>query len=308
MEGDFLMKRIWTGCMLALLIPYIVTLAFGGTIKGEMKQAEFISGKKVMLSSGREVDAEEYLVGVVGKQMPADYGAEALKAQAVVARTYLYKQMGEADEIQEAELKLEYLEEKQLEELWGSDRFVTYYKNIQEAVEGTGGTVMACEGELIDPLFHRASAGKTRTGDQYHPYLEGVESLQDVEAEGYLSMVSWEIGAFVSAVNGNSEYADLTAGQLPESIQLIERDESGYVEKIQIGSHTFTGEEVQAALGLPSSCFTLEGYEGQIRAVCKGIGHGYGMSQYGASVLAGRGQGFEEILTYYFKNIDLISG
>lgn len=301
------MSRIWTGCMLALLIPYVVTLALAGTIKGEEKRVEFISGKTVLTRQGRAVDAEEYLIGVVGRQMPADYGAEALKAQAVVARTYIYKQMGDSVEVGEEELNLEYLEEKQLETMWGSDRFVEYYKNIQEAVEATSQMVMTYEGNLIDPLFHRASAGKTRAGDEYHPYLESVESLRDVEAEGYLSMPSWEPEAFVSAVNQITGDGDLTVSQVPEGIQLIEKDGAGYVRTIQIGSHAYSGEEVQAALGLPSACFTLEGYEGRIRAVCKGIGHGYGMSQYGARVMAEEGKTAEEILSWYFKNIDLIS-
>lgn len=301
------MSRIWTGCMLALLIPYVVTLALAGTIKGEEKRVEFISGKTVLTRQGRAVDAEEYLIGVVGRQMPADYGAEALKAQAVVARTYIYKQMGDSVEIGEEELNLEYLEEKQLETMWGSDRFVEYYKNIQEAVEATSQMVMTYEGNLIDPLFHRASAGKTRAGDEYHPYLESVESLRDVEAEEYLSMPSWEPEAFVSAVNQITGDGDLTVSQVPEGIQLIEKDGAGYVRTIQIGSHAYSGEEVQAALGLPSACFTLEGYEGRIRAVCKGIGHGYGMSQYGARVMAEEGKTAEEILSWYFKNIDLIS-
>lgn len=301
------MSRIWTGCMLALLIPYVVTLALAGTIKGEEKRVEFISGKTVLTRQGRAVDVEEYLIGVVGRQMPADYGAEALKAQAVVARTYIYKQMGDSVEIGEEELNLEYLEEKQLETMWGSDKFVEYYKNIQEAVEATSQMVMTYEGNLINPLFHRASAGKTRAGDEYHPYLESVESLRDVEAEGYLSMPSWEPEAFVSAVNQITGDGDLTISQVPEGIQLIEKDGAGYVRTIQIGSHAYSGEEVQAALGLPSACFTLEGYEGRIRAVCKGIGHGYGMSQYGARVMAEEGRTAEEILSWYFKNIDLIS-
>lgn len=301
------MSRIWTGCMLALLIPYVVTLALAGTIKGEEKRVEFISGKTVLTRQGRAVDVEEYLIGVVGRQMPADYGAEALKAQAVVARTYIYKQMGDSVEIGEEELNLEYLEEKQLETMWGSDKFVEYYKNIQEAVEATSQMVMTYEGNLIDPLFHRASAGKTRAGDEYHPYLESVESLRDVEAEGYLSMPSWEPEAFVSAVNQITGDGDLTISQVPEGIQLVEKDGAGYVRTIQIGSHAYSGEEVQAALGLPSAYFTLEGYEGRIRAVCKGIGHGYGMSQYGARVMAEEGKTAEEILSWYFKNIDLIS-
>lgn len=303
------MRRIWTGCVLALLIPYVVTLAWSGTIRGNTKQVELISGKKIILDQQNNgyMDVEEYLVGVVGRQIPADYEPEALKAQAIIARTYIYKQMGNDTEIPESALNMDYLEEEQLEKLWGSDKFVDYYQNIQTAVEATSKMVMTYEGNLIDPLFHRASAGRTRGGDEYHPYLESVESLQDVEAEDYLTLLSWDGDTFVAKINEISTEKEVAGSQVPESIQLVSRDEAGYIGTIQIGNHTYTGEEIQKGLGLPSSCFTLEGYEGQIRAVCKGIGHGYGMSQYGARVLAAEGKGVEEILTYYFKNIELIS-
>lgn len=303
------MKRIWTGCLLALLIPYIVTLAWTGTIRGEAEQIELFSGRKVILDSGkvRELDVEEYLIGIVGRQIPADYGAEALKAQAVIARTYIYKKMGEEKQIEESQLNMEYLEEGQLEKLWGSDKFVTYYKNIREAVEATSGLVIEYEGELIDPLFHRASAGYTRAGDERHPYLQSVESRRDVGAEDYLTVVSWDSGAFADKIRGILGDSQMIPEQVDETMQMIEKDEAGYVAGYQIGSHTYTGDEIQEALELPSSCFVLEEYEGKIRAVCRGIGHGYGLSQYGARVMAQEGKTAEEILNYYYKNIILIS-
>lgn len=304
------MRRIGTGCLLALLIPYIVTLVWTGTVKGEEKRSQQYSGKKVIMEGNQagDMDVEEYLIGVVGKQIPADYGSEALKAQAIIARTYIYKQMGDAKEVRESDLNMDYLEEKQLERLWGSDKFVDYYKNIEQAVEDTGKTIMTYEEQVIDPLFHRSSSGYTRAGDEYHPYLESVESLRDVEAEDYLSVISWDVDTFVSKINVMEEGIQVIPEQIPESIQLIERDRGGYVGKIQIGNHTFTGEALQKALDLPSSSFTLEGYEGQVRAICKGIGHGLGMSQYGAKIKAGEGMSAEDILNYYYKNIVLFSG
>lgn len=304
------MRRIGTGCLLALLIPYIITLVWTGTIRGEAKQPEMISGKKIRLDRDQTsyMDVEEYLIGVVGKQIPADYGQEALKAQAIIARTYIYKQMGGESEIMESTLDMDYLEEKQLEALWGSEGFVESYEQIQEAVEATQGTVITWEGELIDALFHRASAGQTRNADENHPYLQSVESLRDVEAENYLSVTSWSAEDFAARISGVKEGVQVLPEQVPEAIQLIEKEEGGYVKQIQIGNHTFTGEEIQAALGLSSSCFSLEGYEGQIRAVCKGIGHGYGMSQYGARVKAQDGMMAEEILGYYYKNVVVAKG
>lgn len=92
-----------------------------------------------------------------------------------------------------------------------------------------------------------------------------------------------------------------------DTIQLVSRDKAGYVKEIQIGAHIYTGEEIQAALGLPSAAFTLEEHEGMVRAVCKGIGHGYGLSQQGAHGMAQEGKTAEEILKYYYQNIKIIS-
>lgn len=301
------MRRFWTGCLLALLIPYVVTLVWSGSIRGEQKAAVYVSGKRIELDGTQAgyVDAEEYLIGMVGRQIPPDYGAEALKAQAVVARTYIYKKMGDSDEIKESKLGIQYIEESGLEKLWGSEKFVEYYKNIEEAVKATAGAVMMYEDDEIDALFHRASAGMTRAGDEYHPYLEAVESGRDVEAENYLSVMNWSPETFVSKMKELGEDAELTAAQVPESIQMIEKDGAGYVGKIQIGNHIYTGEEVAKALGLSSSCFTFEDYEGQIRSVCKGIGHGYGMSQYGAKLMAADGYTWEDILNYYYKDVSI---
>lgn len=303
------MKKIWTGCLLALLIPYVVTLVWSGSIRGVQKPASVISGKKVLLSGNRAgyVDVEEYLIGIVGKQIPADYGSEALKAQAVVARTYIYKKLGDAHEIKESELGLDYLGESKLEKLWGSEKFVDYYQYIKEAVDTTAGMVMTYEDEEIDPLFHRASAGVTRAGDEYHPYLVSVASSRDVEAPDYLMVVNWTAEEFAGKIKELGEEIELGASEALESIQMVEKDGGGYVEKIMIGSHTYTGEEVQKALGISSCCFTLERYEEGIRAVSKGIGHGYGLSQYGAKVMGEEGYNWEDILNYYYKNITIQS-
>lgn len=303
-------KKIVTVCLMALLIPYIITLAWTGRIEEKTEIPLITSGKKVILdrkSGETYLDVEEYLPGVVAKQIPADYGGEALRAQAIIARTYIYLKMAGKDEVKESELHMEYLEEKQMETMWGSESFVTYYQLVEEAVRSTAGMVMTYDGKLIEPLFHRASTGTTRVGDESHPYLQAVDSRGDVEAEGYLTMVNWRKEDFASRINQIPDSVPVDAGQLPQSIQIIVRDEGGYVEQIQIGTKVYTGEEIQYALGLPSPAYTLEEYDGGIRAVCQGIGHGYGLSQYGAKGKAMEGWTAEDILVYFYKNIVLIS-
>lgn len=278
--------------------------------------------RKIYIGNGQKgyLDVETYLVGIVARQIPAEYGLEALKAQAIIARTYIYGQMGEATEIKEEELGLKYPEEEQMESLWGRQKFVEYYDKISQAVRETKGMVMILdEGEdsseeklVSEPMFHRASAGYTRDGGDGYPYLKSVDSQQDVEAEGYLTIMEWEPKEVVrlmkeaAAENGTGD-PDLTEGQVMDTIQLVSRDGAGYVKEIQIGTHIYTGEEIQTALGLPSAAFTLEEHEGVLRSICRGIGHGYGLSQYGAHKMAEEGKSAEEILKYYYQNIIIIS-
>lgn len=307
------MRRFWLFCMVMVLFPYVATLAFSGNINGSVRRNLGgngpDSGRRVYLDRKNRsyVDVEEYLVGVVAKQIPADYELEALKAQAMIARTFVYRQMEGREEIPESELNLEYLEEEQMEKLWGKPRFLEYYQKVQQAVEETKGRTLTFEGDYIEPMFHRASAGQTRDGDEAHPYLLSVDAGEDMEAEGYLTVITWTVEQFVELVGKIPGGESVEQGQIPDSIQLIARDKAGYVTEIQIGSHSFDGEEVRTYLGLPSAAYTLEGYEEGVRAVCRGQGHGYGMSQYGAHRKAAEGMGAEEILAYYYQNIEIIS-
>ena len=217
----------------------------------------------------------------------------------------------DGEEIAESALDMDYLEADQLKKLWGSSRFPEYYKKLEDAVKATSGIVMTYEGKCIDPMYCRATAGMTRQGDFTHPYLQTVDCPGDVEAEGYMQMLSFSRESFVSDINsipaGESGSRTIEASQVPDTIQIVSRDTAGYVDQIQIGNAGFSGEEVQYALGLQSACFTMESYEDQIRAVSKGIGHGYGMSQESANEKAEAGWKAEDILSYFYKNITYIS-
>ena len=147
------MRRLWLFGVVAVLFPYVVTLALSGAVRGTgggySGQGQLTSGRRIRLDRQGKgyVDVEEYLVGVVARQMPADYEKEALKAQAVIARTYVCRQMDGRTEILQSELNLEYLEEEQMEKLWGKPRFLEYYQKVRQAVEETRGAVMVSEGE-----------------------------------------------------------------------------------------------------------------------------------------------------------------
>lgn len=255
---------------------------------------------------------EDYLPGVLVCQMPdsidgQEYSLEAWKCQAVIARTYICRLMDSRSEIHEEELDLDYLGETR--SLLGSSRdtVARRLELARQAVTETAGVVMKYDGRYILPLFHEMSAGRTRQGHVDFPYIQSVESSQDSKRDTYLRTLEWPKSEFAAKISQIPDAAQVTAAELPQEIQTVEKDDAGYMLQIKIGARTYTGDEVRWALGLPSSCFSLEGDGDLIRARVRGSGHGYGLSQAGADSMAAEGWGYEEILQHYYKNISLIS-
>ena len=305
-------RVIWKWIGSAILIPYLMTLFWGGDWNG--KWSESVSDSQMLepfrspengetavsaelhRSWGRVyldeeenhyVDGETYLIGMVVCQMDPQYELEALKAQAVLGRTFLYGKMNRDGKVNQKELGISLERQSQLEEKWGKDGFAAAYERVKLAVDETAGQILAYEGTPVEPFFHPVSAGVTRAGEE--PYLVSVDSRQDLEAEGYETVREWK---------------EETYGE----IQMISRDEAGYVKEIQIGGQVYTGDEAMELLSLPSPAFTISHLEGErVEAVCHGVGHGIGLSQYGAEKLAEEGYGAEAILGYYFKNVEVIS-
>lgn len=333
------MKRFLAVLLMMVLIPYVTTLAWtgrlgdgniagvdvsdgtdwsggdDGTGTGDAGSGGIGVGERyvVVVRDGVEsrITVEEYLIHVLAAQIPADFGPETLKAQAVLARTYIYGEMeaaGSANMIYEEALDMDALSRAQMEKKWGSGDFAKMYGKLKTAVDVTAGMCLTYEGKYIEPLFCFASAGMTRShGDEY-PYLKQVESDGDLLADGYLSMPVFSAEELAEKINSIPGAVPVTEDQLPGEIQIVERDGAGYVKQIQIGQKTYKGEEVQYALGLSSSCYSFEKYDGKIRVICKGVGHGYGFAQAGANALEKEGMNFKELLGYYFQNVEIVAG
>ncbi len=311
------MQKLLLTAAVVLLMPYVATLAISGNVLGTVREESPYSGRRVYLDGqGGYVDAEEYLIGVVALQIPMEYEIEAVKAQAVIARTWLYRRMDGNGQVSVSELNrytgenTAYLPEEGIRKLWGEEHFPEYYEKARRAVAETAGQVICYDGELIEPLFHRASAGQTRSGGLAYPYLQAADSSFDVEAEGYLTVKEWTPEEFAALAAGAAEKdagGEIAgdADRILASLQLVSRDSSGYVAEYQIGSHIYTGEEVREIFGLPSLSFTFRNHEGNIQAVCEGQGHALGMSQYGAHHLAMEGLSAGEILEYYYHAITI---
>ncbi len=284
-----------------LMIPYLVTLFFWD-YADVLSQEEFYSGRNVVLSqTGESIDAEEYLVLALAAQMPASWPEEALRAQAIAARTILYGKMGEEQTIREDALALDVYDAGQMEQVWGKSQMEESYRRIRQAVGSTAGLVVLWEGQPIEALYHYASCGVTRadTSGRY-PYLQAVDSPWDLEAPGYLQTAVLTQEEFLQKVRHLEGGEQIASENIAATIQIAQKDAGGYVEQIVIGGRSFYGSKVAEVLGVASSCFTLEASEEGIRVTALGIGHGYGMSQWGASSMAKEQKTAEEILAYYY--------
>ena len=301
------MRRCLFLFLIMLLIPYITTLAW----TGRLEQSESHKTDKVIIDGAKEngvISIEEYLVHILAAQIPAEFESETLKAQAVIARTYIYGLSENRKEIHEEELDMDAFNTEQMKQLWGEADYAEKISKLQNAVNETVGLYLLYNGTLIDPLFCYASAGTTRSYGENAPYLKQRESPGDLLAENFRSLPVFEWKEFVRRINEIPGSAAVTEDELREGfgIQIVERDESGYVKQVQIGQKTFSGEEVQYALGLASSCYSFERLDGKIRVICKGIGHGYGFAQFGANEMAKDGKTYDELLKYYYDNIEIV--
>ena len=263
--------------ILILFVPCLLTIYFQGE--------GLLSG-----FAGRELsDTDKKVIRLVSEEMPGSYETEALKAQAVIARTNLYR---------DPDMEIKENEDNLKENL---DR-------ITFCVEDTRGEILTCKGEPIDAAYHAVSSRRTRNaaevpGQEDKTYLASVDSSQDIKAEEYLTIVYMEKKEMAGKLEPLLEKEKVDPEKLPDSLKIQERDSAGYVTKIQYGEITLNGEAVRAALGLPSACFYFSQLEGRVRITVKGLGHGLGMSQYGANEMAKEGKDYREILNYYYQDI-----
>ena len=255
-----------------------------------------------------ELGLEEYLFGVVAAEMPAAFPPEALKAQAVAARTDTVRRMGSSPHppgtcCADPGCCRAWLPDTALRERWGAD-YDRWAAVIRQAVEETAGTVLLYQGEPILAVFHACSPGSTEASENVWlealPYLRSVSSPETADSvPEYYSTVefSWEELRRV-ALKAVPE-ADLS-GPEEDWLSGAEYTESGRLRRVMLGGAELTGSGLRMLLGLRSAAFTWTcGTEG-IRFSVRGYGHGVGMSQYGARQMALDGADWQEILAHYY--------
>lgn len=276
-----------------LVLPLAVTLLCGGFRRDLPQEAKILYGLADL--APLETELEEYVVGVVAAEMPASFPEEALKAQAVAARTYQLRQMQAAGtKAVLYDVGQAYCTTAQQKEKWGG-QYARYAAKIRNAVRATAGEIMVYDGEPILAAFHAQSGGKTEDAENvWHtavPYLRSVDSSEDRNAPENETIVTLT-AAEVAKKLGQGE------------LRILSRTDAGYVAAMQVGEQQYSGREIREKLGLRSANFSVEKNDGNWVFTVHGYGHGAGMSQYGASFLAEKGMDYREILRHYYTDID----
>ena len=262
-----------------------------------------------------EMTLGEYLVGVVRAEMPASFETEALKAQAVAARTYtLYKMQtggnhGEAADIcTDSTCCQAYISEENARNNWGDAADANEAK-IESAVRDTDGETILYGGVPILAVFHSCSAGQTRASGEVWvsdlPYLQAVSSPEPADSiPNYYSRAEFTAETFREKVLAAYPEADLS-GDMGSWLRNAVTDTAGSVETVEVGGVTLKGTAVRSLLGLRSACFEWEAEDGKLVFYVTGFGHGVGMSQYGADEMAKEGADYREILTHYYTGVTI---
>ncbi len=252
----------------------------------------------------QKIPIEDYIVGVLAGEMPTSFNIEALKAQAVAARTYVMKKMSynlQNDyDVVDTVMDQVYLDNEYLKEAWKEN----YIKNInlfKTAVKETHSEYMTYNDEIIEAFYFSTSSGKTEnSGDVFQnqlPYLVSVDSSWDNISPVYVETKYFTLNEFYQKLN--LKYSD------DIKIEYLSTTSTGRVKTLKINNSIKSSSDIIQSLNLRSSFFTIEKAGNLVKITTKGYGHGVGMSQYGAEAMARQGYTYEKILKYYYQGIEI---
>ena len=308
--------------LLVFTIPAILTEQFSKTeMQTDAKTENYDSKNRIKLlhtndGSIEELDLDEYLYGVVSAEMPANYEIEALKAQAIVARTYtIYKEKTANAKHEGATIcddsnccqawiskedRLARWEETNAEELWNK---------IVSSVDSTKGKIITYEGEPINAFFHSNSGGATEIplnvwGGSGYTYLQVVETAGEDAYSQYSSEVILTKDDVIEKIKKNHPEIEINF-DLEDSIKIKEYTDSGRIKTITFGNVNLSGVEARTLFGLKSANFEVKVDGNNIIFNVIGYGHGVGMSQTGADSMAKQGKTCEEIIKHFYSGVEI---
>lgn len=280
---------------------------------------------RVRLSKTGEIvamDINDYLRGVLPSEMPPYYDMEALKAQAIVARTYTYKRIDAHAEGNDADICDDpnhcqaYFNKEKIFQIWEGRGFdentrEEYWKRVNEAVVSTENQVITYNGELIKAFFHASSPVKTENVDQIWggeklPYLVSVESIEAEDYPNRNSTVELSFSDIESKLEKDNSSRNISNTEELRSINICDYTTSGRVKFVNICGEKISAEKLRTLFGLRSTNFTIEVKESSVAFHVIGYGHGVGMSQVGADYYAKSGMQYMDIIKHYYTGVEVI--
>jgi stage II sporulation protein D len=306
--------------MIMLAVPTLIVIPFGTEQHHEAASVETKAEPAVELESSpisvavmrqaydevENVDLEEYVVRVVASEMPAEFEKEALKAQALAARTYiinhkLYMENSEEYDVTDTVTHQVYKDDYELQTQWGSD-YEWKINKIKKAVNETQGEILTYNDAPITPAFFSTSNGYTENSEDYWenelPYLRSVESHWDEDSPKFMDQKTFSFEQIKEALGIELPY--------DEAINIeVTLTESERVDQLMLNGNELSGREVREKLDLQSSDFSIKQRDNHLIFTTKGYGHGIGMSQYGANGMAEEGHSYKDIVHYYYQDVEI---
>lgn len=298
------MKKIFLYGIILVIIPILIT-----QIKQTKTETKFnyekninVRLKRVKENKIENINLEKYLIGVLAGEMPVNYELEALKAQAVAARTYtlkhLQKNKQEFDLVDTVDNQV-YLDDNYLKETW-KNNYEKNIKKIKQAIKETEGEYLTYNGEIIEAFFFSTSSGNTENCKDVFgtdlPYLVSVSSTWDESSPSYNDTKKFSFKEFYEKLNleyNNTLNIDIT------------RNNTNSINTIIINGNKIKGTDFRHKLGLKSTNIEINYDNEYVYIKSKGYGHGVGMSQYGALELAKQGYKYDEILKHYYQGTEI---
>lgn len=323
------MKKIFIYILCLILLCFLIPILFTKreavkeTISIEKEEIEtydygqYNTIKLLHSSTGEveELNLDTYLLGVVSSEMPASFEEEALKAQALVARTYtIYKIINgskheNADICDDSKCCQAWISKEDRFNKWNEDERESNWEKIENAVNSTKGKIITYEGKPINAFFHSNSGGTTDTatavwGGTNYPYLQAVQTSGEDSYNQYSSEVSVSKEDFISKIKEYHSDFEIDFNS-DDQIKILEYTEGERIKTIKIGNLNLSGVEVRNIFGLKSAKFEINIEKNNVEFNVIGYGHGVGMSQTGADSMAKQGKTYEEIIKHYYTGVEI---
>ena len=314
------MKRVLV-LLLALIIvlfalPLLILKGCHSEKKVEKAAEDFgttqISVFNVQQNKLEEMNLEEYILGVLAGEMPSSFHIEALKAQALAARTYTlmktraYGGKG-CDKHPGADVCTDFAHCQAFED----PKSITFnYDKYKQAVLDTKGEVIVYDDNLIQAVFHSTSGGKTENSEEVWtnkvPYLRSVSSEFEEASPKLVTDRDVKVNDFIAAMKKIDSSIQLSTKNIQKQIKVLDRSEGGRITRLSVGGKVLSGSAVRSALGLNSSNFNIS-YKGDtMKFTVTGNGHGVGLSQYGADGMAQKGSKYNVIVKHYYQGVEIV--